>query len=61
MLHIKKWGKGGEIMDRLRKLKRELKAMKDMHCLSFDLKETCITYYKREIANVERYGNFNIK
>ena len=48
-------------MDRLRKLKRELKAMKDMHCLSFDLKETCITYYKREIANVERYGNFNIK
>lgn len=48
-------------MDRLRKLKRELKAINNMHCLSFDLKENCITYYKREIANVERYGNFNIK
>ena len=46
-------------MKRLDELKRELKLIQELPCLSFNLVEQCVNYYEHEIECIEQWGSAN--
>lgn len=46
-------------MKRLDELKRELKLIQELPCLSFNLVEQCVQYYEHEIECIELYDSPN--
>lgn len=46
-------------MRRLDLLKKELKVVKNLDCLAFNIKEQAIDYYNHEIECIEVYGSEN--
>lgn len=43
-------------MTRLELLKKEQEQIRDMRCLSFDLKDQALFHYQTEINAIEKYG-----
>ena len=45
-----------EMLNRLEKLKQEWQTVRDLKCLSFELKDKVLRYYDTEIRAIELYG-----
>ena len=43
-------------MTRLEMLKKEQEQIREMRCLSFDLKDQALFHYQTEIDAIEKYG-----
>lgn len=48
-----------ERMTRLETLEKELNEIREMHCLSFSIKEAAVKYYEHEIECIEKWGSPN--
>lgn len=41
------------VLERYIKLKKDMNAIKELNCLSFDLKDSVLEYYEREINAIK--------